>query len=150
MTTKALGYIFLHEGKGFTPDGAAGPMTRAEVDAHNAALAQAEVAWFREHGPARGVAYLHRDSAGRASLRVWAGDILSDRVSASPGRRWNPFGARWDTVIRGHAHIRLTSGALACYTFSGDYGMATRLRRVGPCRVARTSGPAPLLTGGAA
>lgn len=152
MTTTARtpGYVFVHAGRAFDPSGTVEAMTRPEADAHNAALSMAEVAWIRQRLPERHVGYLAAPSTadGHPVIRTWQGDTFATTTTARMGRRWNGFGSRWDRVIRGHAHVYTDSGAVACYTFSGDYGMLTRLRWVKRCRVARSARTAPLLPEG--
>jgi hypothetical protein len=123
------GYAFVHKGKAYFPNREpAQRMSEAEAEDHNRRLSAGEVREIRANLPARLCGYLKKDPTGAVRVTTWIGDTWTDDVWAKAGRRWSPFDGRWHTIVRGHAHVRE-----ACYTFSGDYGMLTRLRRVGPC-----------------
>jgi hypothetical protein len=69
----SAGYIFNLSGRAFSPDGAIGSPSQADIDAHNARLAAAELEALKASG--RGVLYLTRNADGSHSVSQWSGGL---------------------------------------------------------------------------
>lgn len=70
------GYLFAHNGRAFSPDGAVGSPSQTEVDQHNARLALAELEMLKASG--RGVLYLTKDDSGAYKITQWSGSHICD------------------------------------------------------------------------
>lgn len=75
---QVVGYLFLHEGVAYSPGGCHGQLTKDEVDAHNAALSQAEIAGLEkcEIGQC-GTFYAKLVPFGKANVSTWIGEHIS-------------------------------------------------------------------------
>lgn len=119
-------YTFVHDGKGFTPDGPAYETTREEADKRNREQSAQEVEEFKSSLPDRYFAY--RASCPNetlSSIVTWMGDDLArvtwrgDTFRSSFGDRRQNFRA---LSIDGKTHYSGTA-----YLSAGDY---VRMRKV--------------------
>lgn len=107
----AAGYILNFNGRGYSPDGVVGAPSQADIDAHNSALAAAELAHLKATG--RGVLYLGADG----QVTQWAGKLIGTahhqrkswhNMAGRDGRTdvWFEFdGSTWHGVNIGDSQI---------------------------------------------
>lgn len=127
-----MSYTFVHDGKGFTPDGEAIGIARQEADKRNRAMSAQEVEEFKSSAPSPYFAYQSCDAQlgylrAYDKISTWMGDKLARVITSNPtfvsnmGDRRQNFRALsidGETVYSGTAYLS-----------TGDY---VRMRKVKP------------------
>jgi tRNA(His) 5'-end guanylyltransferase len=127
-----MSYTFVHDGKGFTPDGEAYDIARQEADKRNRAMSAQEVEDFKSNAPSPYFAYQSHDvTIGHLRrhdlLSTWMGDKLATVVHVgSPFR--SSFGDRRQN-FRALSIDGETVYSGTAYLSAGDY---VRMRKVKP------------------
>jgi|ERR1700722_5221392 len=121
------GYIFDFQGKAFDPDGRLrGVVTPAQIAAHNATLAQAELERWNDK-PEHFLVYVSGDA-----ITTWSGVDLGRVTSARTGAwRYHNIGGHPCHPYRlTHIRVRGTNGAEYYGSYGSDNLQACRVRRV--------------------
>lgn len=114
------GYVFMHEGKGYSPDGTV-HMSREETAEHNRQLEAQELETWKLK-PDSFVAYLSQDAIG-GKVTTWLGAQIG-QVSDCTYYRSNLNGARMAAI-----RIIASNGAEYYGRKGRDWTQAIRLRR---------------------
>jgi hypothetical protein len=130
-----MSYTFVHEGVGYTPDGATGATTKAEANRRNRAMSREEVEQFIADHPER-VFACHKSRNGDRTrvhtgdeVATWVGDRLAVVVwSGEPySSGFGPFGGMGRR--QSFRALGIDGGVYSgtAYLSNGDY---VRMRRI--------------------